>query len=274
MRKARSLGGSLPRPVVTVEYLNNVDVTMPDRLPLSFDRALAVADVLAAGPRGFGELRAGLGGLAAPTLSRLLRALVAAGLVTKREDGYRVGPRLERTARRLVGGLDPAALVEPVLAELAQATGDSAAFYGWHDAGLTLRATCEVPESFHYMPVGQAVPELTQHGFAQAVVAQLPEHERRSCWRRSPVRSRPLAEFIARTAVIRRDGYVVERGEHRPGVTRVAAAVRQGRDGAVAGSIGVSSLSRDAEHVRALAAEVARAAATASSLLATTGNKP
>jgi DNA-binding IclR family transcriptional regulator len=247
---------------------------MPDRLPLSFDRALAVADVLASGPRGFSELRAGLGGLAAPTLSRLLRALVAAGLVSKREDGYRVGPRLERTARRLVGGLDPATLVEPVLGQLAETTGDSAAFYGWQDGGMTLRAKHEVPESFHYMPIGQPVPELTLHGFAQALVAALPEHERRACWRRCPARQRGLAEFIARTAVIRRDGFVIERGEHKSGVTRVAAAVRAGADGDVLGSLGVSTLSRDAAHIRGLGAEVARAAATATSLLAATGKKP
>jgi DNA-binding IclR family transcriptional regulator len=80
-----------------------------------------------------------------------------------------------------------------------------------------------------------------------------------------------LAGFLARTAVIRRDGYVVERGEHRAGVTRVAAAVRCGADGPVIGSIGVSTLRRDAEHVRILGARVARAAAAATAHLAPLG---
>lgn len=247
---------------------------MADRLPLSLTRAFTIAELLADGPRSFGAVRTALGGLAAPTLSRLLRALQTAELLRKDTAGYRMGPRLERTARRLAGNLDPATLLEPVLVDLAQATSESAAFYTWQGGVVTLRAKREVPESVHYMPVGQQVGELTQHGFAQVIVAALLEHERRACWRRCPIRQRPLAEFLARTAVIRRDGVVIERGEHRPGVQRIAAVVRAGRDGAILGSLGVSTLSRAAPRLQALATEVVQAAATATRLLALTTPPP
>jgi DNA-binding IclR family transcriptional regulator len=248
---------------------------MTDRLPQSLDRALLVIDALAEGAMGFSALRARLKGLPAPTLSRLLRALAAAGAVVKGSAGYGLAPRAVRLARRVAGGQSPAEAVEPLLADLAAGTGDSAACYGWREGRVTLLAKREVPESFHYMAVGGEVPELTRHGFAQALVGQLALAGQRDCWRRCPRRGeRPLSDFLARCAAIARAGVAIERGEHRAGVSRVAAAVRAGRSGPLVASIGISSLSRDAAHLRAAAAHVARAADAATLLLAHLGSPP
>jgi DNA-binding IclR family transcriptional regulator len=241
---------------------------MTDRLPQVFDRATAIAEALADAPRSFGELSTALGDLAAPTLARLLRALARAGLVAKDGRAYAIGPRLGAMARRVAGMTDPAALLGPVLADLARATGDSAACYAWREHGVVLLATHEVPESFHYMAVGGVVPELTRHGFCQAMVATLPPARQRWCWRRCPERRRRrLSAFLARCADIRRQGHAIERGEHLAGVVRIAAAVRHGADGELYGAIGVSALGRDDAELRLRLAAVRRAAAAASLLL-------
>jgi DNA-binding IclR family transcriptional regulator len=245
---------------------------MTERLHLALARTLAVANALAAGPLSFSALQTSVGGLAAPTLARLLRALAGAGIVSRDADGYGLGQAALRTARRIVGALGTSALVVPHLAGLAEAAGDSAAFYGWSGGVLTLLAISEVPESFHYMAIGGVVPELARHGFAQAVVACLPEAERAACWRRDPRRGEiALAAFQALCAEIRRRGVAIERGEHRGGVLRVAAAVRRGENGAVVGALGVSALSDNPAHAETAATHVLAAARAASALLRTHG---
>ncbi len=245
---------------------------MTERLHLALARTIAVANALAAGPLPFSSLQTCVGGLAAPTLARLLRALVGAGIVTKVADGYGLGQAALRTARRIVGALGTSALVVPQLAGLAEAAGDSAAFYGWSDGVLTLQATSEVAESFHYMAVGGVVAELSRHGFAQAVAAGLPEAERAACWQRDPRRGEiALPAFQVRCAEIRRRGVAIERGEHRSGVLRVAAVVRRGENGAVLGALGVSALSDDPAHAETAATHVMAAARAASALLRTHG---
>jgi DNA-binding IclR family transcriptional regulator len=93
------------------------------------ERAIALLDVLAdgAGPRGVNELARALG-VHASTVSRLLGTLAESGLV-EREAGsgrYRLGLRLARWGSAAVAGRDLRELARPLLAELAELTGETA----------------------------------------------------------------------------------------------------------------------------------------------------
>jgi DNA-binding IclR family transcriptional regulator len=93
------------------------------------ERAIALLDVLAdgAGPRGVNELARDLGAHAS-TISRLLGTLAASGLV-EREPGsgrYRLGLRLAHWGSAAVAGRDLRELARPLLAELAELTGETA----------------------------------------------------------------------------------------------------------------------------------------------------
>jgi DNA-binding IclR family transcriptional regulator len=229
---------------------------------------MLLVGALVDGPKTFGQLTTALDGLASPTLARLLNALLRAELIGKDQRTYHMGPRIHQLVRQVSGTLGPEALLAPIVTALAWSTRASAAFYAWQGEGVVLRAKHEIPESFHYVDIGGPVSELTRHGFAQVMVACMAKPQQRACYRRCPLRERrPLADFLVRCAKIRRDGYVIERGEHRSGVTRIAVALSGKDQGSLIGSLGISTLVSDAPEVQRQLELVLRAGATANSLL-------
>lgn len=117
---------------------------------------------------GFSQLSEVLGGEAPSTVSRLLSALLEAGLLV--QDGerrYAAGPRLQALGRLLAGAPPLADVVRPELCRLAQATGESAACFRRTDDGAELVAKHELDERFRYMAVGGVNRDRERHGFAR-----------------------------------------------------------------------------------------------------------
>lgn len=198
--------------------------------------ALQILDLLAREPDGLGftALREALG-VAPPTASRLLKVLVEERFAEKSKQGrYRVGARLASIAQRWTGGSPLALALEPLVDELALASGESAAWVEWGPAGITFRAKREMPESYHYMAIGSSNRDPTTNGFGQVALAWHPEELERFGRPREREALRERLSGIRRTTV----------HEHRDLGLRLCAAV-PGADGGLAGVLGISSLHFD-----------------------------
>jgi DNA-binding IclR family transcriptional regulator len=96
----------------------------------ALDRGLALLEAVAAGAPASLAALSDRTGLYKSTILRLSRSLIAAGLVERQADGrFRLGPGAARLGAAWRGAATPAEAVLPALAALAEATGESAAFY-------------------------------------------------------------------------------------------------------------------------------------------------
>lgn len=102
--------------------------------PRSSDRVLAL---LAAVVDSDGELTltelSDLVDLAPSTATRQLASLEAAGMVERGDTGYRAGPTMVRLSHRVVADSPLSRLAQPILDDLARATGESAHLAVAHD---------------------------------------------------------------------------------------------------------------------------------------------
>ncbi len=190
------------------------------------DRSVALLELLADGPQPLRPL-AEASGVPRPTAHRLLVALEAHGLVARTTDGaFRLGPRLAELAARADPGLDLGAAAGRVLAELHQATGESAQLYvrsadrrlcvAARDAGTGLRDS---------VPVGALLP-LDAGSGGKVLLA----------W--SADADRFPAVTAAELAAVRRRGWAASVAEREPGVASVSAPVLA--DGRLLGAVCVS----------------------------------
>ncbi|MDA3962706.1 MAG: helix-turn-helix domain-containing protein [Planctomycetota bacterium] len=210
--------------------------------------AIAIIELLAQEHQGqsFTTIRDTLG-VQAPTASRILKVLLEESCIEKTTTGlYCLGTRMASMAQRFCGGSPLVPLVEPLVEELAQASGESAAYVEWGASGITFRAKQEMPESYHYMAVGHTNGNPLTNGFGQLCLAWFPEELERFG------DARQRRDLEPRLATIRSDGY----HETEDIGLRIVAPVIDAT-GRLAGAIGVSSLrfdmSRsDRERLRAL----------------------
>jgi DNA-binding IclR family transcriptional regulator len=95
------------------------------------DRALKLLEAIAAadGPTGLVPLAAATG-FHKSTILRLALSLQAAGLIQRAVDGrFSLGPAILRLGTRFQQGAAPAEVLLPVMRTLAEASGESVAFY-------------------------------------------------------------------------------------------------------------------------------------------------
>jgi DNA-binding IclR family transcriptional regulator len=211
------------------------------------DRAVAVLDAVAnSGASSLADLVEDTT-LARPTAYRLAVALEQHGLLARDEDGrFVLGGRLRSWGSLAARGLPVAA--QPVLAELAATTGESAQLYvrqgdrrvcvAVHERATGLRDT---------VPLGAVMP-LARGSGGKVLLAWSDDATGHGI---------PAAELAA----IRRRGWADSVGEREPGVASVSAPVRDS-DGRVVAAISVSGpIGRLGEHPgRRLARSVASAA--------------
>ncbi len=203
-------------------------------------RAFEILRGLAAASSGmaFSELRQL--GLAAPTLSRLLRALVDIGAVVKDDSGrYRLGPVTHELALAVLDQLPRESRLRPCLESLARDTGESVAYYEAVAGQLMVKAKIEVPESFHYMSVG-GINRQFAHGFRTVALAFLDGAEKRLLAEQVDDPAAESAELQATLASVREKRIYHEIAETAPGFQRLAAPVFHGRQGRLAGVIGIT----------------------------------
>lgn len=195
----------------------------------TLDRAVAVLDAVAhSGAAGLAELVAATG-LTRPTAHRLAVALEAHGLLGRDEQGrFRLGGRLAALgaqANRAYGVVEAAA---PVLARLADETGESAQLYVREGDRRVCAATHERPSGLRdTVPLGAVLP-LTLGSGGQVLLAGAPDGEALV----GPERARELAAVRAR-------GWAQSVAEREAGVASVSAPVRA-PDGRVVAAVSVS----------------------------------
>ena len=195
-------------------------------------RGLKVLRQLAAAGRpgaGFGDLRRALQNLPAPTLSRLLKALAAAGYARRTPAGrYARGPELEVLGRELGSGGSLEEAARQAMAEYTRRTGESVAFARFYGDRLVLVDKIEVADSFKLAPRGQVFHPAAWEGPAVAVAAHLPATDLERLARSPDSRVDSMAEFKRLAGRCRRLGYHVEPMPNRPargGPRRVCCAV-------------------------------------------------
>ena len=228
-----------------VEHLSGVGV---------LDKAVLVLDAVQGGATSLAALTERTG-LSRATAHRLAVALEVHRLLARDGDGrWRIGSR----AAELAGGGGDRLLERagPVLAQLRDATGESAQLYRRHGNRRLCVAVAERGSGLRdTVPVGSALP-LTAGSAAQVLLAWTPE---------DPFVTR--AAFTARTlADVRRRGWAHSVAEREPGVASVSAPVL-GPGGGVVAAVSVSGplerLTRSpgrlhSEAVRSAAAELTR----------------
>jgi DNA-binding IclR family transcriptional regulator len=175
---------------------------------IAVSRALTLLDAFASGERdvALGEL-ARRTTLHKTTVLRLARTMAAHGYVTQTPTGgWRLGPAAGWLGARYQMSYDRAALVEPVLRELSQASGESAAFYVREGERRVCIARVDGNQSIrHHARMGEAIT-LTRGAPGRVLLAFSGE---------------PGAPYDA----IRRAGYFITAGERDPEVASVACPV-------------------------------------------------
>lgn len=192
------------------------------------DKSVALMEVLAAsGPSSLAELVAATG-LARPTVHRLALALEEHGLLGRDERGrFRLGVRLAAWGHRAATAAPAVAHAGPVLADLRDATGESAQLYVRDGHQRVCVAAAERPAGLRdTVPVGARLA-LTAGSGAKVLLAWADP----AGW--------PSRVDRAALAAVRRRGWAASVAEREVGVASVSAPVRD-RAGAVVGAISVS----------------------------------
>ncbi|GAA0279865.1 IclR family transcriptional regulator [Cryptosporangium japonicum] len=170
-------------------------------------------------------------GLPRATAHRLAQALEAHRLLVRDEAGrWRPGPRLAELANAAPDALLTASA--PVLAQLRDATGESAQLYLRRaDERICVAAAERSSGLRDTVPVGTGLP-ITAGSGAQVLLAWEPPE--------SVLPLLPRCRFSGRTlAEVRRRGWASSVAEREPGVASVSAPVRD-RQGRVIAAISIS----------------------------------
>lgn len=208
-------------------------------------RGVGIIQVLVnnGGAMTFSEIQASCGGLAAPTLSRILKVLIDEGMLNRNEGQgpYELGGRFRGMARRFCGVASVEELVKPGLRNLAMETEQTSCLFVWDEDGSRLVAKHEMNESMHIIDVGERNTRVFRNGFGQACITQLDEQQIISLLEtleEKPVL--PVADYLARLKSARDEGILVENGEANPRIHRVVAPLRIGKDQRIA-AVGICS---------------------------------
>lgn len=216
--------------------------------------------------------------LSRPTLYRLLQTLTAKGFI--RADGdpqrFALDFGVGRLAHNWIAGIDVIALARPILEELRNATGETAALF--LRRGDLRQCVAEVV-SRHMLAISRGLGEtdyLWRGASGKAILAFLDEGHIAEITRAAPktVNKATLAADLSRVGD---EGYFVSRGEVFVGAIAVAAPYFD-HTGKVAGSIGVfgPEARLDKRWVVKTASSVVKSAAelsVASGHLASSGKK-
>ena len=224
---------------------------MPERVNIppgaaALAKGLKLLDIVADArePLRFTELQRA-SGLPKPTFARILRTLVAFGLVLQDEakGTYGLGPRFLELSHRVWDAFDLEAAAAPELERLSSELGETAVLCRLDGGrlqfleqrsgdGLGVRVDTARRASLHSTAAGKALLAFQDPAYCRAVLGRI-DLERFTD--RTIVE--PLA-LHADLALTRARGYAVSCEEHLPGVNSVAVAII-GHDGFPIGSLAV-----------------------------------
>lgn len=248
----------------------------------SLDRAIAVLEAFTGRRRTLtlSDVAAAVG-LGTSTTHRLLRSLVAHGLLKR--DGatkaYSLGPTVLRLAQAAAGAMDLRELARPVMLRLRDAAGETVGLHQLRDARH--RAVVDQVESHQalrrtYTELGEPIP-LHQGAPGKVLLAFRPAAEREAVLAGPLEAANPQTivdprALRAELAEIRRVGYAFSHGERVSGIHTVAVPVFDHAGAAVASlSVTGPALRMPVERLEALAPLALAAGAELSALL---GHRP
>jgi len=250
----------------------------------SVDRALTLLDELtrAGGSLPLSELSARVG-LNISTCHHLLATLVKWGYVTRLPGrrGYALGARVLHLGQAFMSQIDLPRRAQPHLDHINAVTGEAvnlAVLQG--DTVVTLLKR----EARHAVRVDTGALGMAEavHASAtgKAMLAWLPENEihrilkLRGMTRFTDATFTDSDMLIEELRHVRRNGFALDKEECQPGVTSVAAVIRN-HTGAVVGAIGASTptLRADESHLIGMQQEVLSAARTLSAEFGQTGDQ-
>jgi len=198
----------------------------------ALSRGLKALKILAsAGDAGvsFTDLGRELNDLPAPTLSRLLKSLLADEFVVKTGAGlYASGPALESLGRTLGSGGSLEELALEAMRAYSHETGESIGFARFYGDRLVMAEKVEVADSFKLAQYGYAFRPCEDEGPTIVVAAHLAGKEFNIFVRSAGSRIGSIATFKRRAAAYRKAGVQIEPMPHRPargGPRRAALAV-------------------------------------------------
>jgi DNA-binding IclR family transcriptional regulator len=235
----------------------------PARLVPAVDRAARVLAFLEAEgrPLGISELARRLNA-SKGSVRDVLETLRSHGLL-ERDDAsklYRLGPHLVRLGHAAQDGLDLAQVARPVLAWLAEQSGQTALLLTRQGDRALILAKAEAGQTTMQVsaPVGRRIP-LTAGAVGKVFLAYADERERTEHLDRLPrFTPRSIADraaYEAELRSVRHRGYALDDQEYLDGVRAAAAPVLNAQGGlaavllavGLAGSLTPERLSRTAE---------------------------
>lgn len=205
------------------------------------DKSVAILEAVAGGSRTLSELVEATG-LSRPTAHRLARSLEAHGLLSREGPGqWRLGLRLTALGSAAARSVREAA--RPVLADLADRTGESAQLYVRRgDARVCIEVAESRRELRTIVPLGAALP-LTAGSAGKVFLAWADEDDRERLIHRAekltPATPTDPGRIRAELAAVRRRGWAESVAEREPGVASVSAPV-VGAGGEVVAVVSVS----------------------------------
>jgi DNA-binding IclR family transcriptional regulator len=217
--------------------------------PQSVDRIFAVIDYLALAPRG--DSLAGIArAAAAPKTSMvgLLAGMVRAGYLARDAAGtYTLGARMFGLAVRVAARADLHVFARPILAELVEATGETALLGAMApDAELAMYLDkVESPNPVRYTVATGERRELYASAMGKLLLAYLPEPRRDRYLKAEKLKAftantiTSVRELRAELASIREQGVARTHAERVAGASALAAPVF-GADGAFLVGLGVA----------------------------------
>lgn len=199
----------------------------------SLSRSLAVLrQVSCAGkPVRFSEMRKALDDLPDSSLSRLLRGLEEAGyLVREGRAGYLAGPRLAAWTSGLRGlPPDPLQRYRDCVKTLVRRTNESAGVAVLEADRLVVMASETASGAVSIIPSGETLHFEADHAASLAILALLPAGERARLVGSPCSRiSRPQALARGLRAARQGAGLFLDQSRERPGISRMAVAVKTG----------------------------------------------
>ena len=169
------------------------------------------------------------------SLTQLLRNLLGRGYLTfaPGPNTYALGPSIHALLRKRDGNVDLIAAARPVLERLTAATHESSALSLYRKDYVERVCGVDSPQALTYrMSAGTRFP-LYSSSIGKAVLAALPEDERERYLARvklvpkTGATVKTLAELRRQIARAATEGVTYSHGEHMPGVSAIATAVRR-----------------------------------------------
>ena len=177
-------------------------------------------------------------GLSRPTLYRLLQTLGSSGLIKAEGDPqrFRLAHGVMELAHVWLAGLNKVDVARPVLEELRESTGETAALFVLREQ----KRICVLElESHHALAIARGIGDtgdITLGASGKAILAFLDQGRRDAIL--DQVAKARRAELVRALEVVRSQGYAVSHGEVFVGAVALAAPTFN-HNGEVAGCIGV-----------------------------------